>query len=90
MRFEDALIELRAGKKVKRKAWRTAYMFLGKSVGDDGKFNETLYLGRLESPKVYPVKKLDTGCILGDDWSVVDIYSKNETGEFEKEELSNE
>lgn len=86
MRFDDALVELRAGKRVKRKAWKTAYMFLGKSVGDDGKFNETLYLGRLESPKIYPVKRLDIGCILGDDWSVVDVYEKDDDGNFKKED----
>lgn len=44
MRFDDIMTELRAGKKVKRKCWLNAYMFLGKTVEDDGRFKETLYL----------------------------------------------
>ena len=71
MRFEDAMTELRNGKRVKRKVWTRSYMFLGKSVDEEQHFKETLYLGNLGSRKVYPVRNLATGCILGDDWTVV-------------------
>ena len=72
MRFDDAMVELRAGRAVKRKCWKSAYLFLGKTVEDDGRFKETLYLGTLGKAKVYPVKQVATSCVLGDDWEVVD------------------
>jgi hypothetical protein len=72
MKFDDAMTELRAGKRVKRKCWLNAYLFLGKTVEDDGRFKETLYLGGYGKTKVYPVKQVATSCILGEDWEIVE------------------
>lgn len=87
MRFDDALAEMRKGKRVKRKVWTDSYMFIGKEIDemivdttkDDGDpdiriapFRETLYLGIIGSVKVYPIRNIATGCVLGDDWEVVE------------------
>ena len=68
MRFDDALAEMRKGKNVKRKCWADTYMFIGKEIDS---FKETLYLHRKGSAKLYPVRQVATGCVLGDDWEVV-------------------
>ena len=69
MRFDDALAEMRLGKGVKRKRWTDTYMFIGKEIDS---FKETLYLYRKGSTKLYPVRNIATGCVLGDDWEVVE------------------
>lgn len=71
MRFDDAMVELRAGRAVKRKCWKKAYLFLGKDTEDDN-FKETLYLSTFDKTKAYPVKQVATSCILGEDWEVVE------------------
>lgn len=71
MRFDDAMVELRAGKRVKRKCWKNAYLFLGKDT-EDNNFKETLYLSTFDKLKAYPVKQVATSCILGEDWEVVE------------------
>lgn len=69
MLFEDALAEMRLGKNVKRKCWTDSYMFIGKEIDS---FKETLYLGIKGSAKLYPVRNVASGCVLGDDWEVVE------------------
>lgn len=71
MRFDDIMKELRAGRAVKRKCWKNAYLFLGKDTEDDN-FKETLYLSTFGKAKAYSVKQVATSCILGEDWEVVD------------------
>lgn len=68
MRFEDALAEMRLGKSVKRKCWTDTYMFIGKEIDS---FKEALYLIRKGSTKLYPIRNIATGCVLGEDWEVV-------------------
>ena len=71
MKFEDIMKELRAGRAVKRKCWKNAYLFLGKDT-EDNNFKETLYLSTFDKLKAYPVKQVATSCILGEDWEVVE------------------
>lgn len=72
MKFEEALSFMRnTGLKVRRKIWTSAYIFIGKSVDDHGKFQETIYCGNAGSDRVYRIKSFDMSCILSDDWEVV-------------------
>lgn len=71
MKFEDIMAELRAGRAVKRRCWKSAYLFLGKDTEDDN-VKETLYLSTFGKTKAYPVKQVAASCILGEDWEVVE------------------
>lgn len=71
MMFEEALKEMRDGKKVRRKIWTSACIFIGKSVTDDGRIEETVYCGIDDSDRVHRVNAFDTSGILSDDWEVI-------------------
>ena len=71
MLFEEALEKMRDGKKVRRKIWTSAFIFIGKSVSDDGCIEETVYCGIDDSDRVHRVNAFDTSGILSDDWEVV-------------------
>ncbi len=71
MLFEEALKEMRDGNKVKRNFWTSAFIFIGKSVTDDGRIEETIYCGNEGSDRVHRVNAFDTSGILSDDWEVV-------------------
>jgi hypothetical protein len=69
--FEEALKEMRDGKKVRRKIWTSVYIFIGKSISDAGRIEETVYCGIDDSDRVHRVNAFDTSGILSDDWEVV-------------------
>lgn len=71
MLFEEALKEMRNGKKVRRKIWTSACIFIGKSVTDDGRIEETIYCSIDDSDRVHRVNAFDTSGILSDDWEVM-------------------
>lgn len=71
MKFEEALKEMRDGKKVRRKIWTSAFIFIGKSFSEDGRFEETIYCGIDDSDRVHRVNAFDTSGILSDDWEVM-------------------
>lgn len=71
MLFEEALEKMRDGKKVRRKNWTSACIFIGKSVSDDGCIKETIYCGNEGSDRVHRVNAFDTSGILSDDWEVL-------------------
>lgn len=71
MIFEEALKEMRDGKRVRRKIWTSACIFIGKSVSDDGHIEETIYCGNKGSDRVHRVNAFDTSGILSDDWEVI-------------------
>ena len=71
MLFEEALKEMRDGNKVKRNFWTSAFIFIGKSVTDDGRIEETIYCGNEGSDRVHRVNAFDTSGILSDDSGVV-------------------
>ena len=69
--FEEALEKMRDGKKVRRKIWTSACIFIGTSVSDDGRIEETIYCGNEGSDRVHRVNAFDTSGILSDDWEVI-------------------
>lgn len=71
MMFEEALEDMRDGKKVRRKIWTSAFIFIGKSFSDDGHIEETIYCGNEGSDRVHRVNAFDTSGILSDDWEVI-------------------
>lgn len=71
MIFEEALKKMRDGKRVRRKIWTSAFIFIGKSVSSDGRIEETVYCGIDDSDRVHRVNAFDTSGILSDDWEVV-------------------
>lgn len=71
MIFEEALKEMRNGKRVRRKIWTSAFIFIGKSVSNDGRIKETVYCGINDSDRVHRVNAFDTSGILSDDWEVI-------------------
>ena len=71
MLFEEALEKMRDGKKVRRKIWTSACIFIGKSVSDDGRIEETIYCSIDDSDRVHRVNAFDTSGILSDDWEVI-------------------
>lgn len=71
MLFEEALEKMRDGKRVKRNFWTSAFIFIGKSVSDDGRIEETIYCGNEGSDRVHRVNAFDTSGILSDDWEVI-------------------
>lgn len=71
MIFEEALKEMRDGKRVRRKIWTSAFIFIGKSVSEDGHIEETVYCGIDDSDRVHRVNAFDTSGILSDDWEVI-------------------
>jgi hypothetical protein len=69
--FEEALEKMREGKKVRRKIWTSAFIFIGKSVSNDGRIEETIYCGIDDSDRVHRVNAFDTSGVLSDDWEVL-------------------
>lgn len=70
MTFDEALKEMRNGKRVKRPIWTKAYLFLGKEVdGDDLK--DYIYCGISGSKRVYRIQAIECSNIMSSDWEVV-------------------
>jgi hypothetical protein len=70
MTFEEALKEMRNGKKVKRPIWTKAYLFLGKEVDSDDLKNY-IYCGTFDSKRVYRIQAIKCSNIMSSDWETI-------------------
>lgn len=69
MLFDEALRLMRKGKKLTRKKWNGAYIFIGKDVET---LEESIYCGTRHTDRVYKVRNFDASGITSDDWSVLE------------------
>ena len=70
MTFEDALKEMRNGKRVRRPIWTKAYLFLGKEVENDDLKNY-IYCGTFGSKRVYRIRAIECSNIMSSDWETI-------------------
>jgi hypothetical protein len=75
MKFEEAMVIMRNGGKVRRPCWKSAYIFLA----HDGKGPLCLANGMPSSKRVYFVGNVTSENIVSDDWEeVLTVGEKNE------------
>jgi hypothetical protein len=75
MTFDEALKFMRCGKKLTRKKWNGAYIFIGKDVES---LEESIYCGTRHTDRIYKVRNFDASGITSDDWSIVEEDNKEE------------
>jgi hypothetical protein len=79
MKFEEAMVIMRNGGKVRRPCWKSAYIFLA----HDGKGPLCLANGMPTSKRVYFVGNVTSENIVSDDWEEVLTVSEKIAREVE-------
>lgn len=70
MKFEEAMVIMRKGGKVRRPCWKSAYIFLA----EDGKGPLCLVNAMPSSKRVYFVGNVTSECIVSTDWEEVEDF----------------